>query len=47
MEISLTPFDGLKIVQLKIYHDNRGFFVERFNKKLLRKGHTNYDIKCT
>ena len=34
MEISLTSFDGLKVVQLKIYHDNRGFFVERFNKKL-------------
>lgn len=36
MEISLTPFDGLKIIQLKIYHDNRGFFVERFNKKLFQ-----------
>jgi len=36
MEISFTPFDGLKIVQLKIYHDNRGFFVERFNKKLFQ-----------
>ena len=37
MEISLTPFDGLKIIQLKIYHDNRGFFVERFNKKLFQE----------
>ena len=36
MEISLTPFAGLKIAQLKIYHDNRGFFVERFNKKLFQ-----------
>ena len=36
MEILLTPFDGLKVVQLKIYHDNRGFFVERFNKKLFQ-----------
>jgi dTDP-4-dehydrorhamnose 3,5-epimerase len=36
MEISPTPIDGLKIVQLKIYHDNRGFFVERFNKKLFQ-----------
>jgi len=36
MEISLTPFDGLKVVQLKIYHDNRGFFVERFNKKIFQ-----------
>ena len=36
MEILSTPFTGLKIVQLKIYHDNRGFFVERFNKKLFQ-----------
>lgn len=36
MEISLTPFDGLKVIQLKIYYDNRGFFVERFNKKLFQ-----------
>jgi dTDP-4-dehydrorhamnose 3,5-epimerase len=37
MEILSTPFAGLKIVQLKIYHDNRGFFVERFNKKLFQE----------
>ena len=37
MEILSTPFTGLKIVQLKIYHDNRGFFVERFNKKLFQE----------
>ena len=36
MEILSTPFAGLKVVQLKIYHDNRGFFVERFNKKLFQ-----------
>ena len=36
MEILSTPFTGLKIVQLKIYNDNRGFFVERFNKKLFQ-----------
>jgi dTDP-4-dehydrorhamnose 3,5-epimerase len=36
MEILPTPFAGLKVVQLKIYHDNRGFFVERFNKKLFQ-----------
>ncbi len=37
MEILSTPFTGLKIVQLKIYNDNRGFFVERFNKKLFQE----------
>ena len=36
MEILSTEFTGLKVVQLKIYHDNRGFFVERFNKKLFQ-----------
>ena len=36
MEILSTEFAGLKVVQLKIYHDNRGFFVERFNKKLFQ-----------
>ena len=36
MEILSTEFVGLKVVQLKIYHDNRGFFVERFNKKLFQ-----------
>lgn len=36
MEILSTEFAGLKVIQLKIYHDNRGFFVERFNKKLFQ-----------
>ena len=34
MEILDTPISGLKIVKLKIHHDDRGFFVERYNKKL-------------
>ena len=50
MEISLTPFDGLKVIQLKIYNDNRGFFVERFNKKLFQdlgfeNQHTNGEVQ--
>lgn len=28
---------GLKVIELKIYHDNRGFFVERFNKKIFEE----------
>jgi len=32
MEILSTPIAGLKVIQLKIHHDNRGFFVERFNQ---------------
>ncbi|MFZ9180295.1 MAG: dTDP-4-dehydrorhamnose 3,5-epimerase [Rickettsiales bacterium] len=34
MEILDTPIAGLKIIKLKIHHDDRGFFVERYNKKL-------------
>ena len=33
MQIFPTTLPNLKIIQLKIYHDNRGFFVERFNQK--------------
>ena len=33
MQIFPTTLPDLKIIQLKIYHDNRGFFVERFNQK--------------
>ena len=28
-----TPIAGLKIIQLDIFHDERGFFVERFNRE--------------
>jgi dTDP-4-dehydrorhamnose 3,5-epimerase len=33
MQIFSTTLPDLKIIQLKIYHDDRGFFVERFNQK--------------
>lgn len=33
MKISNTPISDLKIIQLNIHNDSRGFFVERFNKK--------------
>lgn len=33
MEVFSTPIEGLKIIQLNIFYDDRGFFVERFNQK--------------
>ncbi|MFT6106746.1 MAG: dTDP-4-dehydrorhamnose 3,5-epimerase [Rickettsiales bacterium] len=33
MKISNTPIVDLKIIELDIYRDDRGFFVERFNKQ--------------
>jgi dTDP-4-dehydrorhamnose 3,5-epimerase len=33
MNITDTKINGLKLIQLDLYKDNRGFFVERFNKK--------------
>lgn len=32
MKIKLTFIQDIKIIELDIYHDSRGFFVERFNK---------------
>ncbi len=33
MKITDIPISGLKIIELDVYRDSRGFFVERFNKK--------------
>lgn len=33
MKVVDTPLSGLKVVELDVYGDNRGFFVERFNKE--------------
>jgi len=32
MEISGTPIEGLKIIKLDKFSDNRGFFIERYSK---------------
>ncbi|MCD6034619.1 MAG: dTDP-4-dehydrorhamnose 3,5-epimerase [Rickettsiales bacterium] len=37
MEVLDTPLDTVKIVQLKVHGDSRGFFVERFNETLFAK----------
>ena len=33
MKITDLPLQGLKLIELQIFRDNRGFFVERFNLK--------------
>ncbi len=38
MEIlPVFPISDLKVIQLKIHKDSRGFFVERFNKKIFEE----------
>ncbi len=34
MQVTDTPLEGLKIVELKVFSDSRGFFMERFNKRV-------------
>lgn len=31
MKVVDTPLEGLKVIELQLFGDNRGFFVERFN----------------
>jgi dTDP-4-dehydrorhamnose 3,5-epimerase len=33
MEVSESGLEGLRVIDLKVHGDERGFFVERFNKK--------------
>jgi dTDP-4-dehydrorhamnose 3,5-epimerase len=45
MKIQKTDFDGLLIIELKIYHDERGFFVERYNQKIFKELGFDVDFK--
>ncbi len=39
MTVKDTPIDGLKIIEPKIFSDNRGYFFESYNKaNMLKKG---------
>lgn len=44
MQVIDTGFEGLKVVKLPLYKDDRGFFVERFNEVALQKQGIN--MKC-
>ncbi len=37
MKSTNTPIKGLKIIELDIYQDDRGFFVERYNEKKFKE----------
>lgn len=41
MNIKSTPIDGVKIIELKIYSDTRGFFCERFRSDVFEKNGIN------
>lgn len=45
MKIISTKFQGLKIIQSKIYKDSRGFFKEDFKKKFFKR--KNFVFGCT
>ncbi len=44
MKTSSCDIEGLLIVQLKLYADERGFFVERFNKKFFAESGITCDF---
>jgi dTDP-4-dehydrorhamnose 3,5-epimerase len=37
MKVTNLPIEGLKLVELQIFHDVRGFFVERFSEEKFRE----------
>lgn len=40
MEILSTEFEGLYVITPKVFHDERGYFFESYNKRLLDKFNT-------
>jgi dTDP-4-dehydrorhamnose 3,5-epimerase len=44
MQIISTDFEGLFILDPKIFHDERGFFFESYNSKLLELNGLNYEF---
>lgn len=44
MEVKTFGIEGLKLIQLKAFSDNRGFFTERFNKETFRKIGLDLDL---
>ena len=44
MRIEKTNIEGLLLIELKQYNDDRGFFVERYNKKIFNELGLNLDF---
>lgn len=47
MEISATGFDNLFIIETQVYGDNRGYFYEGYNRKVLNDKGLEIDIAQT
>lgn len=44
MNVIKTEFEGLLILEPKVFEDHRGFFMESFNKKLLEENGIHYNF---
>ncbi|NSL52677.1 dTDP-4-dehydrorhamnose 3,5-epimerase [Calidifontibacillus erzurumensis] len=44
MKVKETIFEGVFILEPHVFHDNRGFFMESYNKKLLEENGINIDF---
>lgn len=44
MNVIKTEFEGLVILEPKVFEDHRGFFMESYNKQVLEANGINYDF---
>jgi dTDP-4-dehydrorhamnose 3,5-epimerase len=45
MKIEKTDLEGVLLIELKIYHDERGFFVEKYHQKIFKELGLDIDFK--
>ncbi len=45
MEVISTPLEGCFVIKTKLFGDNRGFFMESFNKEKFEKVGIPFDVK--
>ncbi|QEC51283.1 dTDP-4-dehydrorhamnose 3,5-epimerase [Anseongella ginsenosidimutans] len=44
MQITPTPLEGVLIFEPRVFHDSRGYFLESFNKKVLKENNLAFDF---
>ena len=44
MKVEETPIEGLLIIQLDVYYDDRGYFIETYNKEKFKELGINFDF---
>lgn len=44
MNVEKTKFDGLFIIQPKVFHDDRGYFMESYNANVLKQADIHLDF---